>query len=27
VEWMAANANGRARKFSPMLGQTIALEA
>ena len=27
VEWMAANANGRARKFSPMLGQTVALEA
>jgi mRNA degradation ribonuclease J1/J2 len=27
VEWMTANSNGRARKFAPMLGQTIALEA
>jgi len=27
VEWMAANSNGRARKYAPLLGQTIALEA
>ena len=27
IEWMAANSNGRARKYAPMLGQTLALEA
>jgi cleavage and polyadenylation specificity factor subunit 3 len=27
VQWMASNTNGRARKFSPMLGQTLTLEA
>ncbi|MFO7975334.1 MAG: MBL fold metallo-hydrolase [Candidatus Hydrogenedentota bacterium] len=27
VEWMTANSNGRARKYAPVLGQTLALEA